>query len=162
MGFKQGEGIGKDGAGAVNPLGINVRAAARAGLGVEEEANRIADEQFQRQKAEADEMRATFLARQRTNFETRQVLRDVIKGRKACESLDRPLGLNNPHLWPEVPHEKSMFTDADTGEQVFTGAFVALSDSSLYLCLCQRHKAAACESAQKAPNPRKYGLCGWV
>jgi len=44
----------------------------------------------------------------------------VLKGRKVCEALDRPLGLHNPMLWPEERPEKSLFTDPDTGEQVFT------------------------------------------
>lgn len=47
-------------------------------------------------------------------------MRDVLKGRKVCEALDHPLGLHNPHLWPEERPEKSLFTDPDTGEQVFT------------------------------------------
>jgi len=120
MGFEKGKGIGKDSLGSLNPLGIHVRAGARAGLGKEEEVHRVAEEQFQRQAAEATEMRATFLARQRTNFETKLVLREVVKGRKVCEALDRALGLQYPHLWPEVPPEKTLFTDPDTGEQVFT------------------------------------------
>jgi hypothetical protein len=73
MGFQQGQGIGKDGSGAVNPIGLHVRADMRSGLGKEEEVHRLAEEQFQRQAAEANEMRRSFLSRQRTNFETRQV-----------------------------------------------------------------------------------------
>ena len=73
MGFEKGKGIGRNGAGTLNPLGIHVRTGARAGLGVEEEVHRLAEEQFQRQAAEANEMRNSFLARQRTNFETKQV-----------------------------------------------------------------------------------------
>jgi len=73
MGFEQGKGIGKSGDGAVAPLNIHVRAGARAGLGKEEEVHRLAEEQFQRQAAEANELRSSFLARQRTNFETKQV-----------------------------------------------------------------------------------------
>lgn len=102
MGFKEGSGIGKEQTGAANPISIHVRSGARAGLGKEEEVHRLAEEQYQRQVAETNELRSTFLARQRSNFENKQVLRDVIKGRKACEALDRPLGLHNPHLWPEV------------------------------------------------------------
>lgn len=102
MGFKEGSGIGKDEKGVATPVAIHVRAGARAGLGKEEEVHRLAEEQYLRQVEEANELRSTFLARQRSNFENKQVLWDVIKGRKACEALDRPLGLHNPRLWPEV------------------------------------------------------------
>jgi hypothetical protein len=174
MGFKEGSGIGKDEKGVANPIAIHVRAGARAGLGKEEEVHRLAEEQYQRQVAEANELRSTFLARQRSNFENKQVLRDVIRGRKACEALDRPLGLHNPRLWPEVfsivclaaalcsrganapgkpdsrpcmcsyisrargakspykqiPPEKSIWTDAESGEQVFTGLWCRLEEAA--------------------------------
>ena len=55
------------------PLSIHVRSGARAGLGKEEEVHRLAEEQFQRQAAEANELRSSFLARQRNSFETKQV-----------------------------------------------------------------------------------------
>jgi hypothetical protein len=57
----------------VAPLSIHVRSGARAGLGKEEEVHRLAEEQFQRQAAEANELRSSFLARQRNSFETKQV-----------------------------------------------------------------------------------------
>ena len=57
---------------------------------------------------QATEMRIAFLARQRGAFEARQLLRHVINGRKACEALDRKLGLHTPHLWPEVEPENPL------------------------------------------------------
>eukprot|EP00039_Didymoeca_costata_P018110 m.332158 g.332158 ORF g.332158 m.332158 type:complete len:268 (-) comp16889_c0_seq1:1011-1814(-) len=109
MGFKVGEGLGKDGSGRQEPVPIHVK-QGKQGLGKErakkeqEEAKkrvhvaRLAQKERATQRSAAD-----FRARKRLEFIEKQAERDLPPSQRACEQLDLTAGIQSNELWYKLP-----------------------------------------------------------
>lgn len=111
MGYKAGQGLGKGGAGRVEPVPLNIK-TDRGGIGMEELKKRKAEEELQnyrkkiqmKQQVEKESLE-DFRVRKRTEREERKTLIDLRKSQRACEQLDSQKGITVPRdswYWPEV------------------------------------------------------------
>ncbi|XP_026133587.1 G patch domain-containing protein 11 [Carassius auratus] len=115
MGYKAGQGLGKQGAGRVEPVPLNIK-TDRGGIGMEELKKRKADEELQNyrrkvQMKQQGEKKSIedFRVRKRTEREERQTQGDLWKSQKACEQLDSQKGITVPRdswYWPEALKEE--------------------------------------------------------
>ncbi|XP_029305983.1 G patch domain-containing protein 11 isoform X2 [Cottoperca gobio] len=111
MGYKVGQGLGKAGAGRVDPIPLNIK-TDRGGIGMEEVKKRKAEEDLEhyRQKVRAKQHNETksledFRSRVRTEREERKIEGDLRKSQRACEQLDSQKGITVPRedwYWPKV------------------------------------------------------------
>ncbi|KAL3050101.1 hypothetical protein OYC64_012197 [Pagothenia borchgrevinki] len=111
MGYKAGQGLGKAGAGRVDPIPLNIK-TDRGGIGMEEVKKRKAEEELQhyRQKTRAKQHNETksledFRSRVRTEREERKIEGDLRKSQRACEQLDSQKGITVPRedwYWPKI------------------------------------------------------------
>ncbi|XP_031695658.1 G patch domain-containing protein 11 isoform X2 [Anarrhichthys ocellatus] len=110
MGYKAGQGLGKAGAGRVDPIPLNIK-TDRGGIGMEALKKRKAEEELQhyRQKVRAKQQNETksledFRSRVRTEREERKIEGDLRRSKRACEQLDSQKGITVPRedwYWPK-------------------------------------------------------------
>ncbi|XP_041866504.1 G patch domain-containing protein 11 [Melanotaenia boesemani] len=111
MGYKAGQGLGKEGAGRVDPIPLNIK-TDRGGIGLEELKKRKAEEELEhyRQKVRAKQQNETksledFRSRVRTEREERKIEGDLRRSQRSCEQLDTQKGITVPRetwYWPKV------------------------------------------------------------
>lgn len=111
MGYKAGQGLGKQGAGRVDPIPLNIK-TDRGGIGMEEMKKRKAEEELEhyRQKVRAKQQNETksledFRSRVRTEREERKIEGDLRRSQRACEQLDSQKGITVPRedwYWPKA------------------------------------------------------------
>lgn len=111
MGYKAGQGLGKEGAGRVDPIPLNIK-TDRGGIGMEEMKKRKAEEELEhyRQKVRAKQQNETksledFRSRVRTEREERKIDGDLRRSQRACEQLDSQKGITVPRedwYWPKA------------------------------------------------------------
>ncbi|XP_044070946.1 G patch domain-containing protein 11 isoform X2 [Siniperca chuatsi] len=111
MGYKAGQGLGKQGAGRVDPIPLNIK-TDRGGIGMEEVKKRKAEEELEhyRQKVRAKQQNETksledFRSRVRTEREERKIEGDLRRSQCACEQLDSQKGITVPRedwYWPKA------------------------------------------------------------
>ncbi|XP_017292164.1 G patch domain-containing protein 11 [Kryptolebias marmoratus] len=111
MGYKAGQGLGKEGAGRVDPIPLNIK-ANREGFGMEEVKKRKAEEELHhyRQKVRAKQQNEAksvedFRTRVRTEREERKIEADLRRSQRSCEQLDSQKGVSVPReawYWPGV------------------------------------------------------------
>ncbi|XP_037638958.1 G patch domain-containing protein 11 [Sebastes umbrosus] len=116
MGYKAGEGLGKKGAGRVDPIPMNIK-TDRGGIGMEEVKKRKAEEELEhyRQKTRAKQQNETksledFRSRVRTEREERKIEGDLRRSQRACEQLDSQKGIT-------VPREDWYYPKAETDDE---------------------------------------------
>ncbi|XP_034408001.1 G patch domain-containing protein 11 isoform X2 [Cyclopterus lumpus] len=115
MGYKAGQGLGKAGAGRVDPIPLNIK-TDRGGIGMEGVKKRKAEQELEhyRQKARAKQQNETksledFRSRVRTEREERKIEGDLRRSQRACEQLDSQKGITVPRedwYWPKVETEE--------------------------------------------------------
>ncbi|XP_060942815.1 G patch domain-containing protein 11-like [Limanda limanda] len=124
MGYKAGQGLGKQGAGRVDPISINLK-TDRGGIGMEEVKKRKAEEELEhyRQKVRVKQQNETksledFRSRVRTEREERKIEGDLRKSQRACEQLDSQKTITVPRedwYWPIADADDK--EDADDEEE---------------------------------------------
>ncbi|XP_039994840.1 G patch domain-containing protein 11 [Xiphias gladius] len=110
MGYKAGQGLGKEGAGRVDPIPLNIK-TDRGGIGMEEVKKRKAEEELEhyRHKVRAKQQNESknledFRSRVRTEREERKIEGDLRRSQRACEQLDNQKGITVPRedwYWPK-------------------------------------------------------------
>ncbi|XP_061545225.1 G patch domain-containing protein 11 isoform X2 [Phycodurus eques] len=115
MGYKAGQGLGKEGAGRVDPIPLNIK-TDRGGIGMEEAKKRKSEEELEqyRKKIHAKQHNETksladFRSRVRTEREERKIEGDLRRSQRACEQLDSQKGITVPReewYWPKVGAEE--------------------------------------------------------
>ncbi|XP_030011046.1 G patch domain-containing protein 11 [Sphaeramia orbicularis] len=145
MGYKAGQGLGKQGAGRVDPIPLNIK-TDRGGIGMEEQRKRKADEELEnyRQKVRAKQQNETktledFRSRVRTEREERKIEADLRRSQRSCEQLDSQKGITTPRedwYWPkggaEEEEEKEEEEEEDE-EEVELTSFDKLQILTSYL-----------------------------
>ncbi|XP_068183861.1 G patch domain-containing protein 11 [Antennarius striatus] len=111
MGYKAGQGLGKEGAGRVDPIPLNIK-TDRGGFGIEELRKRKAQEELEqyRQKVRAKQQNEAksledFRSRVRTEREEKKIDGDLRRSQRACEQLDNQKGISVPRedwYWPKA------------------------------------------------------------
>uniref|UniRef100_H3C5M8 G patch domain-containing protein 11 n=1 Tax=Tetraodon nigroviridis TaxID=99883 RepID=H3C5M8_TETNG len=111
MGYKAGQGLGKEGSGRVDPIPLNIK-TDRGGIGMEEMKKRKAEEELEhyRQKIKAKQSSETrsledFRSRVRTEREERKIEGDLRRSQRACEQLDSQKSIVVPRedwYWPKT------------------------------------------------------------
>ncbi|XP_034041416.1 G patch domain-containing protein 11 [Thalassophryne amazonica] len=111
MGYKAGQGLGKAGAGMVDPIQLNIK-TDRGGIGMEEAKKRKAEEELEhyRLKARVQQQNETksledFRVRVRTEREERKIEADLRRSQRACEHLDLQKDIAVPReewYWPNA------------------------------------------------------------
>ncbi|CAC5363863.1 G patch domain-containing protein 11 [Mytilus coruscus] len=110
MGYKPGMGIGKQGEGRKEPVGINVK--------TEQWAAMRTSRHIKRQKMESN-LKRDFQQRMSSKFIDCKAERDVIKSQKVCEQLDSEMGTTIPDEWYFWP--KSMLPKKKQKNETETG-----------------------------------------
>ncbi|KAL6101627.1 gpatch11 [Pungitius sinensis] len=115
MGYKAGQGLGKSGAGRVDPIPLNIK-TDRGGIGMEGVKKRKAEEELEhyRQKVRAKQQNETksledFRSRVRTEREERKIEGDLRRSQRACEQLDSQKSITVPRedwYWPKAETEE--------------------------------------------------------
>jgi len=158
MGYKQGDSLGKDNQGRVEPIPIEVK-ADRSGLGREAAVQQISEAkaEFRRRHAEA---RARSAERQREmsaqefrlnlarKNRSRQTESDLYTSQKTCHQLDTVKGWTEPvedWFWPERTRVTDDADDIDA-ENIARDAEAA-----------QAAEAAAAEAARDPKDPDEFG-----
>lgn len=131
MGYKAGQGLGKQGAGRVDPIPLNIK-TDRGGIGMEEMKKRKAEEELEhyRQKVRAKQQNETksledFRSRVRTEREERKIEGDLKRSQRACEQLDSQKGITAPRedwYWPKAnsDEEEDDLKEEDEDEEEVT------------------------------------------
>ncbi|KAM9365997.1 G patch domain-containing protein 11 [Pholidichthys leucotaenia] len=111
MGYKAGQGLGRMGAGRVDPIPLNIK-TDRGGIGMEEARKRKAEEELEcyQQKIRARKQNETksledFRSRVRTEREERKIEGDLRRSQRSCEQLDSQKGITVPRetwYWPKA------------------------------------------------------------
>ncbi|XP_018595588.2 G patch domain-containing protein 11 isoform X3 [Scleropages formosus] len=122
MGYKAGQGLGKDGAGRVEPIPLNIK-SDRGGIGMEEVKKRKAEEKLEcyRQKVRVQQQAEKqsledYRVRMRTEREERQTEGDLRRSQRVCEQLDSKKGITVPRedwYWPDLKTESNDDDDDD-------------------------------------------------
>ncbi|XP_028676715.1 G patch domain-containing protein 11 [Erpetoichthys calabaricus] len=127
MGYKTGQGLGKEGGGRVEPIPLNIK-TDRGGIGLEEVKKRKAEEELDnyrkrtqmKQQAEKQALE-DFRLRKRTEKEEHRTEADLQRSQRACEQLDNEKGVSDPRepwYWPaqieEVKEEESEDEDEES------------------------------------------------
>lgn len=124
MGYKAGQGLGKEGAGRVDPIPLNIK-TDRGGIGMEEQKKRKAEEELEhyRQKVRAKQQNETksmedFRSRVRTEREERKIEADLRRSQRSCEQLDSQKGVTAPRedwYWPKTNAEEEEEEEEEDG-----------------------------------------------
>ncbi|CAL1578258.1 unnamed protein product [Knipowitschia caucasica] len=122
MGYKAGQGLGKQGAGRVEPIPLNIK-VDRGGIGMEEMKKRKAEEELEhyRQKVRAKQQNESksmedFRSRVRTEREERKIEGDLRRSQRSCEQLDSQKGISEPRedwYWPKTEAEDEAEPEAE-------------------------------------------------
>ncbi|KAG5830990.1 G patch domain-containing protein 11 isoform X1 [Anguilla rostrata] len=123
MGYKAGQGLGKDGAGRVEPIPLNIK-TDRGGIGIEEVKKRKAEEKLEhyrrkvqvKQHVEKQSLE-DYRARMKIEREERQAEGDLRRSQRACEQLDSQKHISVPReswYWPETDCDKEEDDDEET------------------------------------------------
>ncbi|XP_061083737.1 G patch domain-containing protein 11 [Conger conger] len=122
MGYKAGQGLGKHGAGRVEPIPLNIK-TDRGGIGIEEVKKRKAEERLEHYRRKVQVKQHTekqsledYRARMRTEREERQAEGDLRRSQRACEQLDSQKCIGVPReswYWPEANHDKEEEEEGD-------------------------------------------------
>ncbi|KAG2467354.1 GPT11 protein, partial [Polypterus senegalus] len=127
MGYKTGQGLGKEGGGRVEPIPLNIK-TDRGGIGLEEVKKRKAEEELDnyrkrtqmKQQAEKQALE-DFRLRKRTEKEEHRTEADLRRSQLACEQLDNEKGVSDPRepwYWPaqieEVKEEECEDEDEES------------------------------------------------
>ncbi|XP_070697276.1 G patch domain-containing protein 11 isoform X2 [Pempheris klunzingeri] len=125
MGYRAGQGLGKEGAGRVDPIPLNIK-TDRGGIGMEEVKKRKAEEELERrqQKVRVKQQNETksledFRSRVRTEREERKTEGDLRRSQRACEQLDSQKGITVPRedwYWPKPESDDEEEEDDDSKE----------------------------------------------
>ncbi|XP_059928982.1 G patch domain-containing protein 11 [Gadus macrocephalus] len=109
MGYKAGQGLGKQGAGRVEPIPLNIK-TDRGGIGMEKVKKRKAEQELEhyRHKAQVRQQNETqsledFKVRVRSEREERKIEGDLRRSQRACEQLDSQKSISVPRedwYWP--------------------------------------------------------------
>lgn len=122
MGYKAGSGLGKEGKGITEPVGLNLK-LGRGGLGQEEEKKRKQEARTQasviehRTRVEEQaSMQSDFQQQQSAAFALRNLLKQIKNARLAIESLDVRRGLERHRFWTPEPgkEEDREHSESDT------------------------------------------------
>ncbi|XP_061601045.1 G patch domain-containing protein 11 [Cololabis saira] len=111
MGYKVGQGLGKEGAGRVDPIPLNIK-TDRGGIGMEEMKKRKAEAELEhyRNKIRAKQQNETksledFRSRVKTEREEKKIEGDLRRSQRCCEQLDSQKGITIPRedwYWPKA------------------------------------------------------------
>ncbi|KAJ4758751.1 G patch domain-containing protein 11 [Rhynchospora pubera] len=135
MGYKPGSAIGKDNSGPTEPIGVGIR-RSRAGLGVEEEKARKEEEDLERKRRKAEEVKEEFEEHQRARWKGRQLKSHFHKAEAALVQLDKR------EVVPEAKNEDSDEAEKEEEEeQIITeedlnDILMKLRDEHLYCLYC--------------------------
>nr|XP_020459846.1 G patch domain-containing protein 11 isoform X2 [Monopterus albus] len=145
MGYKAGQGLGKEGAGRVDPIPLNIK-IDRGGIGMEEVKKRKAEEELEhyRQKIRAKQQNETksledFRSRVRTEKEERKIEGELTRSQRACEQLDSQKGITVPRedwYWPQAAaddEEDDLKEEEELEETVELTSFDKLQILTSYL-----------------------------
>ncbi|KAM3606170.1 uncharacterized protein V6R79_011942 [Siganus canaliculatus] len=126
MGYKAGQGLGKKGAGRVDPIPLNIK-TDRGGIGMEEMKKRKAEEELEhyRQKVRAKQQNETksledFRSRVKTEREERKIEADLRKSQRSCEQLDSQKGVTVPRedwYWPKTQTDEEEDNEEEKEEE---------------------------------------------
>ncbi|CAL8300133.1 unnamed protein product [Merluccius merluccius] len=126
MGYKAGQGLGKEGAGRVEPIPLNIK-TDRGGIGMEKVKKRKAEQELEnyRQKAQARQQNETqsledFRVRVRSEREERKIEGDLKKSQRACEQLDSQKSISVPRedwYWPQPEADEEDDDEAKQEEE---------------------------------------------
>ncbi|XP_029927203.1 G patch domain-containing protein 11 [Myripristis murdjan] len=126
MGYKAGQGLGKEGAGRVDPIPLNIK-TDRGGIGMEEVRKRKAEEELEhyRQKVRTKQQNETksmedFRVRVRTEREERKIEGDLRRSQRACEQLDSQKSITVPRedwYWPKSGSDEEEEEDVEEKEK---------------------------------------------
>ncbi|CAJ1067695.1 G patch domain-containing protein 11 [Xyrichtys novacula] len=126
MGYKAGQGLGKEGAGRVDPIPLNIK-TDRGGIGMEEVKKRKAEEELEnyRRKVRAQQQNETksledFRSRVRTEREERKIEGDLRRSQRACEQLDAQKGVSvprEPWYWPKAESDDEEDAEKEEDEE---------------------------------------------
>uniref|UniRef100_UPI00358EA17F G patch domain-containing protein 11-like n=1 Tax=Myxine glutinosa TaxID=7769 RepID=UPI00358EA17F len=95
MGYKIGEGLGRQGAGIKEPIGVNLK-AGRGGLGRDVAQKEMRRQQEVCRKQETKVSLEEYRKRVRSKMEDRQLESDLRKSQCACQQLDAQMGVHCP------------------------------------------------------------------
>lgn len=146
MGYKAGQGLGKEGGGRVDPIPLNIK-NDRGGIGMEEQKKRKAEEELEhyRQKVRAKQQNDAksmedFRSRVRTEREERKIEADLRRSQRSCEQLDSQKCITAPRenwYWPntdaEEDDEEDEAKDEDEDEAVELTSYDKLHILTSYL-----------------------------
>ncbi|XP_029377406.1 G patch domain-containing protein 11 isoform X3 [Echeneis naucrates] len=138
MGYKAGQGLGKEGAGRVDPIPLNIK-TDRGGIGMEEMKKRKAEEELEhyRQKVRAKQQNESksledFRSRVRTERDERKIEGDLRRSQRACEQLDSQKGITVPReqwYWPTADVDDEEAVQEEEEEEEEDEEIVELSSS---------------------------------
>ncbi|XP_076830208.1 G patch domain-containing protein 11 [Brachyhypopomus gauderio] len=125
MGYKAGQGLGKEGAGRVEPIPLSIK-TDRGGIGMMELKKRKAEEKLENYRKK-EKMKhqienksfEDFRERMRTEKDKHQTEQDLRKSQRACEQLDTQKGMIIPRdswYWPEVNKDEDERSDESDNE----------------------------------------------
>ncbi|KAL4641369.1 G patch domain-containing protein 11 isoform X1 [Arapaima gigas] len=146
MGYKAGQGLGKDGAGRVEPIPLNIK-TDRGGIGMEEVKKRKAEEKLEhhqqkvrmQQQAEKQSLEdyRQHRVRMRAEREERQTEGDLQRSQRVCEQLDSQKGITLPKedwYWPSTKeNDEDDSTEEDDDEEKELSALDKLQILTSYL-----------------------------
>ncbi|KAI4873415.1 hypothetical protein NFI96_016663 [Prochilodus magdalenae] len=126
MGYKAGQGLGKEGAGRVEPIPLNIK-TDRGGIGMEELKKRKAEEKLEnyRKKVQVKQQMEKkyledFRGRKKTEREKQQTEGDLRKSQRACEQLDSQKAITVPKdtwYWPEVINDDDEHVEEESSDE---------------------------------------------
>ncbi|KAL7889597.1 hypothetical protein AOLI_G00018550 [Acnodon oligacanthus] len=126
MGYKAGQGLGKEGSGQVEPIPLNIK-TDRGGIGMEQLKKRKAEEKLEsfRKKVQVKQLMEKksledFRDRKKTEREKRRTEGDLRKSQRACEHLDSQKGINIPKdswYWPDVISDEAEHIEQESSTE---------------------------------------------
>uniref|UniRef100_A0A3B1K2X6 G patch domain-containing protein 11 n=1 Tax=Astyanax mexicanus TaxID=7994 RepID=A0A3B1K2X6_ASTMX len=126
MGYKAGQGLGREGSGRVDPIPLNIK-TDRGGIGLEELKKRKAAEELEHHRKKVQIRKQMekrnledFRDRKRSEKEKQQAEADLRRSQRACQQLDTQQGKVTPKdvwYWPEVITEEAEHPEESSDEE---------------------------------------------